>query len=270
MPADGGGASLGSSPQPIWIGGDDADDVALAQLRAVLGDALGVLRRERAVAGVEDGRGRVPAAGEALLDQVRDPGRLGVAALERAALVRRERLELGLERERDEGGDDPGRDHDPLGAASRCEPCDGAHSARSMALQPPAAGRQQRIERAVLQAADPDAGAVGEVVGELERVRDRRRREQLRPDERERPVEAAQRVGEDRAGAQRAEAGDLGGGLRRHLAGEQRRRAAAVIASAVFGCLVASAAHAAVVHGETWSGRALPGWRLASGAAVRP
>ena len=94
----------------------------------------------------------------------------------------------------------------------------------SMAFEPPAAGRQQRIERAVLHAADPDAGAVGEVVGELERVRDRGDGEQLRLGERERPVEAAQRVGEDRPERSVPRPASLGGGLRRHLAREQADR----------------------------------------------
>src|SRR4051794_19167993 len=46
--------------------------------------------------------------------------------------------------------------------------------------------------------------------------------------------------------------------------------AVAVIASAVFGRRAATAAQAAVVHGETYSGRAWSGGFFASGAAVRP
>ena len=43
-----------------------------------------------------------------------------------------------------------------------------------------------------------------------------------------------------------------------------------MMAVASTGRLAASATHAAVVQGETFSGRAFPGWRLAIPAAVRP
>ena len=80
----------------------------------VLGDLLELRLVERPALRVQHERGRLASARERPLDRVVDLDRLRLAVLERVALVRRQRLQLGLERQRDRGGDEPQHDHDPF------------------------------------------------------------------------------------------------------------------------------------------------------------
>ncbi len=84
------------------LAGDHAHLVGhlLADRDTVLGDLLEVGLAERLALRVEDQRGRLAAAGERPLDRVVDLDRLGLVVLEGVALVRGERLQLRLERER--------------------------------------------------------------------------------------------------------------------------------------------------------------------------
>ena len=91
---------FGSSPQMPWNAvitraTSGIRRGLLAELEPVLDHALLVL------AGVEDHRGGLVSALEALVDDLVDLAGLGAAVLERVALVRGEDLELGLEREGD-------------------------------------------------------------------------------------------------------------------------------------------------------------------------
>ena len=99
---------------------------------------------------------------------VADLDRLGVVVLERVALVRRQRLQLRLERHRDHGGDQPQRDHHPFCPSPSQSPISIASEAATR--ETPRPRGLQRSERAVRQAAAPDAVSEREVVGELERI----------------------------------------------------------------------------------------------------
>ena len=87
--------------------------------------------------------------------------------------------------------------------------------------------------------------------------------------ERERPPLTGERVRDDPTGLDGADRGSSTaerGGISR----ASRAVAIVVIPIAVFGRPSSAAVQAAVVHGETWSGRAFPGWRRAIAAAVLP
>ena len=218
---DCGGVIVGSSPQPSWTARDHADDVRDPPLVAELRrrrDALRVMRVSWSVARVEDHRGGLVAAREALLDDARRPGstrRRGPGT--RRSRRRRATWSLDWNGKRDAAAISQAA----MTTHLTCRPSRDAPSLHSStALEPPGRGGQQRVERAVLRGS---------------RARRRRRRRGRRRacsgclvrngDRRVRGVgERAsgqqwrrQRVGDDAAGAQRAEGGELGGGLRRHV-----------------------------------------------------
>ena len=153
---------------------DHADDVAdlqrVADGAGVGRDPLQVGRRERRVARVEDHRGRLVAAREARVDDLVDARRLGVAGLERVALVGGERLQLGLEGQRHERSEQPGRDDDPFDVATdhgaRKPTCRRHRRVRrstsaslKRARHPPSEARGARGARASRAAAGPACGA---------------------------------------------------------------------------------------------------------------